>query len=123
MGVTFKKEEAILVFVLDGDNTIDQAEKAFRKALGNPDEKDAFALLIDARTSNRHRDLNEVSAFAEFLITYKSRIKDKCALVIDEKRPKSLELERRLAGFSIREKIEFGLFYDIASAKSWIEQQ
>ncbi|MBU1109929.1 MAG: hypothetical protein KKB51_24825 [Candidatus Riflebacteria bacterium] len=123
MGVTFKKEEAILVFILDGENTINQAEKAFRQALGNPDEIDTFSVLIDARTSSRHRDLSEVSSFAEFLITYKGRIRDKCALVIDEKRPKSLELERRLAGFSIREKIEFGLFYDIESAKSWLEQQ
>lgn len=122
MGVTYKREGRIVVFVLAGDNTLKQAEGAFREVFGDPEDERAYSVLIDARTSLRHRDLSEVSVFAELLTTFRRHISVRCALVMDENRPKSMELERRLAGFSLREKIEFALFYDIAAARKWIEE-
>lgn len=122
MGVTFKKEERIVIFTLAGINTVEQADEAFREAFGSPDDDNVYSVLVDARLSVRHRDLSEVSVFAELLTAYRKHIGGRCALVMDEKRPNSLELERRLAGFSIREKIEFALFYDVESARDWIEE-
>lgn len=122
MGVTFTREDHIVVFVLADNNTLAQAERAFLGVFGDPEDERVYSVLIDARTSLRHRDLSEVSVFAELLTTFRRHIGDRCALVMDEKRPKSMELERRLAGFSLREKIEFALFYDIEAAKKWIEE-
>ncbi|PKL46226.1 MAG: hypothetical protein CVV42_17230 [Candidatus Riflebacteria bacterium HGW-Riflebacteria-2] len=121
MGVSYTIEEGVVVFVLEGQNTVKQAEEAFREAFTDP-APGFFSILIDARKSLRHRDLSEVSLFAELLTTYRGHIKGRAALVMDENRPKSMELERRLAGFSIREKIEFALFYDIALARDWIKE-
>jgi hypothetical protein len=121
MGVTCTIEDGVAVFVLEGQNTLEQAENAFREAFADP-AAGAFSVLIDARKSLRHRELSEVSLFAELLTAYRSHIKGRVALVMDENRPKPMELERRLAGFSIREKIEFALFYDLASARNWIEE-
>jgi len=122
MAVTHTKEGDIAIFVLEGQNTLEEAETAFREAFAGVEGPTKYSVLIDARTSLRHRDLGEVSVFAELLTTFRSHIGRRVALIMDESRPKPLELERRLAGFSIREKIEFALFYDLASARAWIEE-
>jgi len=122
MAVTHTIEGDIAVFVLDGQNSLEEAEAAFRAAFAGVEDSAKYSVLIDARTSLRHRDLGEVSVFAELLTTFRCHIGHRVALVMDESRPKPMELERRLAGFSIREKIEFALFYDLVSARNWIEE-
>lgn len=122
MAVTHTIDGDVVIFVLDGQNSLEEAEAAFRAAFASVEGSAKYSVLIDARTSLRHRDLGEVSVFAELLTTYRSHIKGRVALVMDENRPKPMELERRLAGFSIREKIEFALFYDLAAARSWVEE-
>lgn len=120
MAVTYTFEDKIAVFILEGYNTIGEAEDAFRKAFTSVNGEAQHSLLIDARSSVRHRDLGEVSVFAELLTTFRGYIGNRVALVMDENRPRPMELERRLAGFSLREKIEFALFYDIDAARNWL---
>ncbi len=122
MAVTHTIEGDVAIFVLDGQNNLEEAEEAFRAAFAGVEGSAKYSVLIDARTSLRHRDLGEVSVFAELLTTFRSHIGHRVALVMDESRPKPMELEKRLAGFSIREKIEFALFYDLASARDWVEE-
>ncbi len=123
MGVSYRLEGEVAVFVLEGESTVEQAEKAFLAAFGNPDEHQKYLVLIDACASRRNRDLLEVSVVAEALVRYRERIGEKCALVINESREQSMALERRLAGFSMREKVDFGLFFDVESAQKWLVQK
>lgn len=120
MGVTFDKDKNILMFVLEGENSAREAEKAFRDAFADAGSEQRYAVLVDASSSHRNRDLSEVSALAEMLLSHREHFGKRCALVINDQRPMAMELERRLAGFSLREKIEFGLFSDLESAKYWV---
>ena len=122
MGVSSRLDENMIVFVLEGENTVQQAKKAFVEIFSGPDLKCLLPVLVDARLSQRNRDLSEVSGFAEAMLHYRDKIGHKCALVINEQRQNSPGLERLLAGFSLREKIEFGLFFDLDSAKKWIDE-
>ena len=120
MGVSFIKENNILIFVLEEANSPREAEKAFRDAFADVAPGQRYSILVNAENSQRHRDLAEASALAELLLHYRDHFGDRCALVINDHRPMAGELERRLAGFSIREHIEFGLFSDFESAKYWV---
>lgn len=122
MSVTYSVEDSVVVFVLKGENTLEQAKKSFGKAFNNLPEEKEYSVLVDALLSDRHRDMFEVSGFAEILLLYKKQLGNKCALVINEERPKALELERRLAGYSIRENIQFGLFLELTDARKWLAE-
>lgn len=121
MGVSFSFAENIICFVLEGDNTVEQAKKAFSRAFSEM-KADRSMILVDARSSQRNRDLAEVVGFAENLLFFKERMAGKCALVINEQRQNPIGLERRLAAFSLREKIQFGLFLDLESAENWLKE-
>ncbi len=120
MGVTSRIEEGLIIFTLEGENTVDQARKAFSSAFYSGNSGENFPVLVDARNSQRNRDLSEVAGFAEALLHYRKKIGGKCALVINEQRKNPLGLERSLAAFSLREKIQFGLFFDLESARNWL---
>ena len=121
MGVKHSVDKEFVSFVFDGENSLEEAEKAFREAYGEPSSPAArLPIILDARASKRHRDLNEVASLADSLGRYRKKLGNKAALVIDSSRPDSAGLEKRLAGFSLREGIEFGLFFDLESARAWL---
>jgi hypothetical protein len=120
VGVSFHSEPGYLLFRLEGENTREEAEEAFRRAFTDPGNIPGQPLLIDARASQRHRHLSEVGALAEALGQFRRFFGTRCALVIDPGRPQPLELERRLAGYSLRSNVEFGLFSDLRAAQDWL---
>jgi hypothetical protein len=120
VGVSFHSEPGYLLFRLAEENTREEAEQAFRQAFTDPAIVPGQPLLIDARLSQRHRHLSEVGALAEALGEFRRCFGARCALVIDPERPQPLELERRLAGYSLRSSVEFGLFSDLAAARDWL---
>ncbi|MFZ5952288.1 MAG: hypothetical protein ACOYXC_16415 [Candidatus Rifleibacteriota bacterium] len=122
MGVTGRLEENLVIFTLEGENTVDQAKKAFSSVFSVDNLEGNLPVLVDARNSQRNRGLSEVAGFAEALLHYREMIGSKCALVISEQRQNPLGLERSLAAFSLREKIQFGLFFDLESARSWLKE-
>ncbi|MEW6708522.1 MAG: hypothetical protein AB1403_01760 [Candidatus Riflebacteria bacterium] len=122
MGVTGRIEENLIIFSLEGENTVDQAKKIFSSVFLSKNLGENFPVLVDARNSQRNRDLSEVAGFAEALLHYREKIGGKCALVISEQRKNPLGLERSLAAFSLREKIQFGLFFELNSAMEWLRK-
>lgn len=121
MGVSGRLDENMILFTLEGENTVQQAKKAFVDIFSRPDLPSRLPVLIDARLSQRNRGLSEVSGFAESLLHFREKIGARCALVINEQRRNSPELERLLAGFSLREKIQFGLFFELKAAIDWLK--
>ncbi len=122
MGVSSHLKDNLIIFVLEGENTVEQAKKAFAQIFSDESIDFPLPVLIDARHSCRNREMTEVAGFAEALLRFREKLGCKCALVINEERQDPLGLERRLAAFSLRENIQFGLFFEIDSARTWLKQ-
>ncbi len=122
MGVSGHLQDNLIIFVLEGENNVEQAKKAFINIFSDESIEFPLPVLVDARQSSRNREMTEVAGFAEALLRFREKLGSKCALVINEERQDPLGLERRLAAFSLREKIQFGLFFELDSAKNWLKQ-
>ena len=123
MGVSYCIELETLIFSLSGDNTRKEAEDAFRKAFSEPSLPEKPNILIDAFSSERHRPTGEVIALGEVLCSHASKMGRRCALVMNEDRPRQMELERFLSGISLRHQLEFGVFISRDCALEWLREQ